>query len=133
MDYIFSTDGITDAVATMLANKTKELSPKEKEELMDGAFRGLAILEYPCIDIELNIWDTILYGEDDDKIIPEYFVCLKGLMDGEETWASEGTADWDVSVDFSATDWKEQLEADMNSALLGYADKHGYSLYEPNF
>ena len=133
MDYIFRTDGITDAVATMLANKTKELEPHEKEELMDGAFRGLAILEYPCIDIELNVWDTILYGEDDDKIIPEYFVCVKGIVNGEETWSSDSEADWDVAVDFSATDWREQLEADMNNALLEYADEHGYSLYEPNF
>lgn len=134
MKYIFTTEGLTDSVAKMLANRKNELTARQKGELMNGVFRGLAILEYPTIDIELNVWDTILYGEDDDKIIPEYYVCVKGVTHwGGEEWSSDDTADWDVNVDFSAPNWREQLEKDMHDALLDHAERYGYSLTEPNF
>lgn len=133
MDYTFTTNGLTDRVAKMLANRKCALSVRERDELMNGLFRGLAILEYPTIDIELNVWDTILYGEEDDKIIPEYYVCVKGLVGDTEMWSSDDSADWDVNVDFSARNWRELLERDMHDALLDHAERYGYSLTEPNF
>ena len=134
MNYTFTLEGITDEVASMLGNKKGELTEEQKSKLMNGLYRGLAILEYPTIDIELNIWDSILYGEDDDKIIPEYCVCIKGIDPyGHEEWSSDEVALWDVNVDFSAPNWRERLEIDMNAALLYHASRFGYSLDKPNY
>ena len=99
---------------------------------------GIAVLELPWIDIELNISAACdgPNGESINKPSLAYFICLKGIDDEDmEQWISVGYVDhlFPVDVDFSADNWKEKLEKQMYDTLQKVIDKFGFKADAPNF
>ena len=102
-----------------------------------GGDRVLAVIEFPYIDIELEAWANgcIEPYEANDKandIRLTYYVCIRGLLDGEPTWESDGCAG-NCDVDFSSPNWRGELETEMCEKLDEYAKRCGHSFTEPNF
>lgn len=92
---------------------------------------GVALLELPYADIEVNI--THFDSDEDgapipDSIMAEYFVCLKAA-DGE--WMSYGYLNREAQVDFSRPDWEQELKRDMYDTLCSFADEEGWDLSTP--
>lgn len=99
--------------------------------------RVLAMLEYPSIDIELEIYTADGYEPQyatatDNSIALSYYICIKGLYHGTETWMSDDYAG-DCYVDFNDPNWRELLEQEMDDRLREYAELHDYSLTGCNF
>ena len=137
-DYSFEIANLTPSVlAALRSGKYPVSDPKAWDQFLEetcNAERVLAVLEYPSIDIELEMWtatggDVLDATEDDCDVSLSYFVCLKA-SDG--AWYSDEHADKDCEVDFTADDWEAQLEADMSKAAVEHAKQHGFSLTEPN-
>ena len=84
---------------------------------------GVAVLEIGYADIEVNV--TRAEG---DAISGDYFVCLK-QEDGE--WFSHGYIDREVTIDWSAPDWKDRLHEEMRAELIRYADEQHWDLSTP--
>ena len=129
---------IDESTHTELVNEEYEYFGDFEEE--NGVHRwGEAVLEFPYIDIELNLladW----HGEKPlNKPYPCYFICSKGNTNwGSDEWISQGYIDgidgkYDVHVDWKAANWKEQLEKEMLDTLLRFVNDFGQKLYEPNF
>lgn len=108
-----------------------------KRDAVDGVFvNGLAVLEDGWLDIELNISSESIPEGYENKLVPSYFCCAKGLENGEETWAEYGYLDdigYDVEVDWSADDWEDQLKADMERKLKQVAKDYGLHFDKPNW
>lgn len=99
--------------------------------------RVLAVMEYPTIDIELEIYtangcDVECATHIDNSIAPSYFVCIKGLFHGKEMWESYDFAG-DCYVDFNEPDWEEELKQEMDDVLEHFASEHGLSFTSYNF
>lgn len=132
-------DKLTENVIKTLAVGEFPTDTEEYEKFLNDIDydRVLATIEYPYIDIELEIWTADGFEPDcatetDNSIAPSYFVCTKGVRNGEETWVSYGDAG-DCYVDFSLPYWEELLEHEMEERLAEYADKYHLSYASPNF
>ena len=132
---------LTDEVISVLADGKFPTGDKERwERYLKATYDGdrvLAVMEFPCIDIELEAWtrgggEPCEATDDDNEISPTYVVCIKGLFHGEDCWETDDFAG-KCTVDFSSENWEELLENEMVERLKEYAEKHGYSFTEPNF
>lgn len=107
----------------------------------DGIFeKCVAVLEYPWLDIELNLSsDADSEGNDYvNRIVPSYFCCVRGMdtEDDEPTWVEGGYLDdigYYVEVDWNADDWLDQLKADMERVITQAAKDLNLKLDEPNW
>lgn len=136
-------DMLTDNVVSVLACGKYPLGDAEKMHKYisdtNGGDRVIAIIQFPSIDIELEAWtsrgiEPCYAADDDDEVMLDYFVCFKGLTHtGNEEWVSVDCLPCDVDVDFSASDWREQLEQAMCEALDEYVNNNGLSFTEYNF
>lgn len=101
--------------------------------------RLLAQLEYPTLDIELEMWradgeDYDLANNEMNGITLSYVICCK-YGEGKDDWETHGSTGADniePYVDFLSDDWEKQLKDDMQRALEEYAEFHGLSLTEIN-
>lgn len=131
---------LTDDVVKVLAlGEFPVHYPSEYERFLTaiGYDRTLARLEYPSIDIELEIYTADGNEPDaatlsDNSIAPSYVVCIKGLYNGRATWITDDFAG-DCYVDFSEPNWKEALTQEMEDVLAKYVADHGYSYTDYNF
>ncbi len=136
-NYVFKLNGVENYIDEIIAGRFNEFDDFMRK---NGEFMwGTAILEYPWLDVELNIStesDTEGNGYT-PQIVVSYFVCSKGyLEDGSEDWNSEEYIDdlgYLTEVDWKADNWAELLEKDMNEKLLAYAKAAGFKLYEANW
>lgn len=100
-----------------------------------GPDKGVAVMEVGYIDIELNLTE---YGA-------EYFICVNTGENGDPIydWQSVGYVDdlflnvadpgWKyVDVDFSAADWRKQLERDMFETLDYVVGQTQWTYNRPN-
>ena len=140
--YSFTADMAVPIIDTLRSGKYPVNDPDAWEHFLDAtcnAERVLAVLEYPAVDIELEMWtaegsDVLDATEEDYDVSLSYFACIKGkLPSGAVEWASDEYVNKSCDVDFSADDWEAQLEQDMNKAAIAYAKEHGYSLTDLNF
>lgn len=140
--YSFTADMAAPIIDTLRSGKYPVNDPDAWEHFLDvtnNADRVLAVLEYPAVDIELEMWtaegsDVLDATEEDYDVSLSYFACIKGRsLSGSEEWSSDGYVNKSCNVDFSAEDWEAQLEQEMNKAAIAYAEEHGYSLTELNF
>ena len=130
-----------DAIATMyyLDTLRRGFWGEGEYDPVNGTFHnGVAILEYPWIDIELNIFAES--GDHDgytNKVGASYFCCVKGIDDnGNLQWSDAAYLDdfgFDVEVDWNAVDWGEQLKVDMERKLEAFAKKFGLKYTGPNW
>lgn len=141
--YDFTTPNMSASVLKALRNGKYPVEDKAEWErfLKDtgNADRVLAVLEYPTIDVELEMWtktggDVLYASKDDCKTKLSYFICIKGKgHHGEEEWESDTYAENVCEVDFSSPTWREALEEEMDMTVRTHANQFGYSLTEPNF
>lgn len=76
---------------------------------------GAATLETDDISLSLNLHEACQvdeYPKDSHAVVARYFLSLC-----EENWARDGYLCYPVSVNWNASDWKDQLEADMEEKL----------------
>lgn len=97
----------------------------------DGYLRGVAVLEYPYVDIEVNVCPDL----DGNTIHADYFICSRD----ETQWESWGYAEEalgfgneEARVEWLADNWEEQLKADMTDRLTQICSATGLHMYEPN-
>lgn len=104
----------------------------------NGVFaHGVAVLEIGFADIELNIGAESSGDKYVNKIITDYYLCVKGGENGDE-WSEAGYPGdswpgYEVNVDWNADNWKDQLEQDMFNKLMKAAEQFGIKLDEPNW
>ena len=143
MEYHKDFTCLTDTVVSVLASGKFSTDDTEKwskylADTNDGD-RVLAVIQYPTIDIELEAYtgngnEPWAANENDNDVILDYFVCVKGMMHtGNVEWTSDDFAPWNIAVDFGSDNWEEALERDMLDALSEYARGKGYSFTELNF
>lgn len=139
IEYTKDFHSLTDNVVSVLADGKFPITDRERLDKFYKDLqcdRVLGIIEFPAIDIELEMWTRGGYDydeatEDDNEISLAYAVCGKVVSDKYCGWE---TLDWaykDVSVDFASKDWEKRLEKEMLSALEDYADIHSLSYTEP--
>lgn len=107
---------------------------------VNGTFHlGIAFLEYDWIDIELNILSESDPNGDGytNELVASYFCRVKGVGDDDKSyWMDAGQLDdfgYDVEVDWSADDWRDQLQADMERKLKAFSDLFDLKYYMPNW
>lgn len=103
----------------------------------NGVFEiGTACLEIGCVDIELNVCSD---GDDDkyfDKPTTSYFLCVKGIENGDLSWGQGGYLDdfgIDVDVDWTDPEWRKNLERDMFEKLMAAVEMFDLKVDEPNW
>ena len=136
-DYKFAIDMTPETYEWLIKSMTYSEHEDEFKEQYEnaGPDKGVAVLEIGYIDIELNI---TAYGA-------EYFICVNTGENGDPLydWQSVGYVDdlfygiadpgWKyVDVDFSATNWKEQLERDMFETLDYVVEQTQWTYNRPN-
>ena len=133
-DYKFKLNGVEDFIHDL---KTGEFMNWTEYDERDGYFNyGEAILEIGYADIELNI-ETMCNGDGTGYINqpdPCYFMCVKGFNNG---WCDAGylddIGDYPVCVNWSASDWVEQLERDMFENFMKAVREFDIKIDEPNW
>ena len=122
--------------------RAKKFKYWAEEDAKNGHFeRGLAILEYPWADIELNIGsESIADGTGyKNEMFLSYYCCIKGKATPEDKfgyWQELCYLDdfgFDVEVDFGSENWEQQLKEDMANKLEAFAAEYCVSLYSPNW
>lgn len=138
--YVKGFNSLTDNVRAVLAEGKFPLKGEKMIEFYHDleCDRVLGIIEFPYIDIELEMWtgdgnDFEYASEDDCDISLSYFICTKGLVNGVGEWGSHGSPYADCNIDFSDSKWEEDLTQEMCEVLEAYADSNGLSFTEPNF
>ena len=133
-----------DVVRSVLADGHFPINDKVKWRKFCDAVdydRVLAVLEFPFVDIELEMWssdgDWFDVKPDADNVYLGYVVCTQGRYCpngrwGEYDWMTDGIPKHEPNVDFSASDWDKQLEQDMLNALDKYVKERNLSYTEPN-
>ena len=136
-DYKFAIDATPTDYEWLIKSMTySEHEAEFKERYWDaGPDKGVAVMEIGYIDIELNLTE---FGA-------EYFICVNTGKYGDRDydWESVGYVDdlfldvadpgWKfVDVDFSAADWREQLERDMFETLDYVVEQTQWSYSWPN-
>lgn len=129
-DYKFTLNEIENIIGDIRNNCMNNLY-----ENGDG-YRGAAVLEIGYVDVEVNIYTEEQLARSNDQVgnkapVIDYFTCLKH-GDNENDWESDCYLDYSLNVDWSADNWREQLERDMFAALDMYVRKNGYSYDHAN-
>lgn len=132
-DYKFRLNGVQTFLHDL---KTGEFMNWTELDKRDGYFNyGMAVLEIGNVDIELNI--NAMCSDDGYDYInqpdPCYFACVKGY-NGD--WCDAGYLDnfgYEVSVNWWADDWVEQLERDMFENLIKAVKEFDLKVDEPNW
>lgn len=127
--YRFVLNGIEDII-TEIRNGHLESFNMSQEPM-----RGAAVMEIGYVDIEMNVFTeaqvtTLKEKENDLSPVIDYFICVKTP---DEEWVSVGYLDRPVDVNWNSSDWREQLESDMFSALDEYVSSTGYHYARGNF
>lgn len=113
-------------------NNVSKYFSSEGDELLqevDDNCRGVCVLEYENIDIELNL-SINLQG----KIFADYFVCVRwSEVDAPGSWDSDDYVyDWvpdgECSVDWNADNWVDLLQKDMQEKLEAYINVRDYDI-----
>ena len=132
-DYKFKLCGVNDFIHDL---RTGEFMNWTEYDNIDGYFNySQAVLEIGFVDIELNInamCDDEGFGYENQPD-PCYFVCVKGY-NGD--WCEAGYLDdfgYEVSVNWAATNWVEQLERDMFESLMKAVKEFDLKIDEPNW
>lgn len=132
-DYKFRLCGVNDFIHDL---RTREFMNWTEYDKRDGYFNyGTAVLEIGYVDIELNInamCESEAYGYINQPD-PCYFVCIKGY---NNDWCDAGYLDdfgYEVSVNWWADDWVEQLERDMFENLMKAVKEFDLKIDEPNW
>lgn len=106
----------------------------------DGVFeKGAAVLELGWVDIELNLSAAWCDKHECyvNKIMPSYFICVKGKRSSSTTeWSPAGYLDdsrYKVSVDWSNEKWEKKLENDMLKNLMKAIDQFNLNTDGPNW
>lgn len=123
-DYKFTLNGIENCIDGIRHNWMEDM-------LENGdPYRGIVVMEVGFVDIEVNIFTEEQIGNTSGGKVPVigYFVCLKG----KKEWRSDDYVDWDIQVDWKASNWVELLEKDMFAALDKYVTDKGYSYDKAN-
>ena len=123
-DYKFTLNGIEDCIDGIRHNWMEDM-------LENGdPYRGIVVMEVGFVDIEVNIFTEEQIGNTSGGKVPVigYFVCVKG----EKEWRSDDYVDWDIQVDWKASNWVKVLEKDMFAALDKYVTDKGYSYDKAN-
>jgi len=125
----------TQQIAILFTTKTfeqylEEIRNGQLKDFMDNGdpVRGAATLEYPTVDIEVNIHSKGQFpdGQPGDQTPAlSYFCCRK---DADGNWYSDDYLEREPNVDWNAEDWRRQLLLDMYQALQEYVAKDGYEL-----
>ena len=134
-DYKFSP--ASENTLRQIRNGCMEFMTKEGDPIW-----GEAVLEIGYVDIELNITAPCIFDTDkpeDQTPVLEYFCCIK-RGNHDDDWYSLGYLDdlisgnpnTKVDVDWTAENWKEQLEKDMFQTLDWLCDVLGFSYDRPN-
>lgn len=123
-----------------VAFTTKDLDPYLEEirngklkDFMDNGdpVRGAATLEYPMVDIEVNLHSKgQLDGEPGDQTPSISYFCCRRDEDGE--WYSVDYIGGEPNVDWNSENWRHQLMMDMYRVLQEYVSKDGYKLCPPD-
>lgn len=119
-------------------NLRQQLAAKRADELTlrridDGYLRGVAVLEYPYIDIEVNV--CLGCCENEQSIHADYYICVRDETQWESWGYAEealGIGNEEAKVEWLADNWEEQLKADMVDRLTQICSATGLRMYEPN-
>lgn len=130
-DYKFTLNGIEDLIEDIRNHWMKSMIEN------GDPYRGCAVLEIGYVDVEVNLHTKEQVAIHDDQLgdktpVISYFTCKK-YGSGSNDWTSDRYLDeYEVQVDWKASDWKEQLERDMFAALDRYVEKEQLSYDHPN-
>lgn len=142
-DYKFRLNGVESFLHDLRTGEFMNWTDADKR---DGYFNyGMAVLEIGNVDIELNI--NAMCSDDGFDYInqpdPCYFMCVKGTGTEKlevaiyyEYWNDAGYLDnfgYEVSVNWWADDWIEQLERDMFENLMKAVKEFDLKIDEYNF
>ena len=142
-DYKFRLNGVQSFLHDLRTGEFMNWTDFDKR---DGYFNyGMAVLEIGNVDIELNI--NAMCSDDGCDYInapdPCYFLCVKGTGTENlevaiyfEYWNDAGYLDnfgYEVSVNWWADDWIEQLERDMFENLMKVVKEFDLKIDEYNF
>lgn len=111
----------------------EEIRNGKLEDFMDNGdpVRGAATLEYPMVDIEVNLHSKgQLDGEPGDQTPSISYFCCRMDEDGE--WHSVDYIGGEPNVDWHAENWRHQLMMDMYRVLQEYVSKDGCRLCPPD-
>lgn len=127
---------LSETIVSALAKGKFPIDDEEAWEKFKENDRILAVIEFPCVDIELEMWTAGGYyfdeaTADDDEISLAYVVCKK-FGDGAYDWDTDDFVQKHITVDFSSPTWEDELEQDMLETLDKYVEEHGYSYTEVN-
>ena len=133
-------ESLTDTVRAVLASGRFPFDDEKKWAAFNNDLRCdrvLAVIEFPTIDIELEMYtrsgadyyDAYVY---DDEIMLAYVTCLKTSDDERVGWETGDFVPYRGRVNFLSPNWEEALTHDMLSSLQEYVDTYGYSFTELN-
>lgn len=133
-------ESLTDNVRAVLASGRFPFDNAAKWEAFNSDLkcdRVLAVIEFPTIDIELEMWthDGYDYFDadwNDCQIRLCYVVCIKVDDDDVTGWETYDYAPYLGRVDFASPTWEDDLTRDMCQTLEQFAEYHGFSFTELN-